>query len=298
MHNLDRNNKSIDDAFKETKKYLREEKSDFLNRYETQYKANCTDYDQKASSGNLKDLIPQWEKSEDSNSDYMLSFNLYSSSRPVVTEHNKALTNSNSDKKFDDEELLCPICSLRPVEETDHFSPRSIFPEYSCHLSNLIPLCHSCNNDKSDEWLDDSGKQIFFNAFYDIVTFEDLFEVSVSFDVANKTMLANVQLTSTLDPDNNPIHFRVKETTERLGLIKEYKLRVSMILRTLTNQLKSTYRVTGSMYDSKRSFIEKQVSIWNDQLVSDGFVLPIERLLYSHLITNTTLQLELAQLFT
>ena len=297
MHNLERNKKPIDNAFKETRKSLHKEKADFLDRYEDQYKANCKDYDDKAAAGNLNDLIPQWGKSEDPRSEYMLSFNLYSSSRPVITEHNKALTKGNGDKIIDDEELLCPICSLRPVEETDHFSPRSIFPEYSCHLSNLIPLCHSCNSGKSDDWLDDSGKQIFFNAYYDIVSFDNLFEVNVTFDVANKTMLAHLQLISTLDPDNNPIHFRVKETTKRLGLIKEYRSRASMILRSLTNQLKSAYKVTGSMYDSEKSFIDKQVSIWNDQLMSGGFVLPIERLLYSHLIQNTNLQSELIHLF-
>ncbi len=297
MHNLIRNTKTVEKAFTETRKGLHSDKATFLDKYKTQYQDNCKDYDKKAAAGKLKDLKPVWTKSEDPKSEYQLSFNLYSSTRPIITDHHNYLVNKNSDKKFDDEELLCPMCSLRPVEETDHFSPRSIFPEYSCHLSNLIPLCHQCNSGKSDDWLDKSDKQIFFNAFYDKVSFENLFEVTVTFDAVNKTMIPKVDYNSSLDPDNNPIHYRVKESCKKLGLLKEYKSWTSSNLRSLTNRLKSSYKVTRKRYKSDQEFIEDHVKTWKDELDSDGFNLPIEKLLYTHLVKNTTLHSDLTKLF-
>lgn len=296
MHNLKKNTKSIEDAYTDAKKGLHKDKASFMETNEKRYKDYCQDYDKKASEGKLNELVPLWVKDDNPKSEYNLSKELYSASRPIVTNHWKTLQNNNPDSKFDDVELLCPICSLKPVEETDHFAPRSTFPEYSCHLTNLIPLCHSCNHDKSENWLDRNGKQIFFNAFYDNIDFYKIFEININYDSGNQTMIPNVTLSTTLDPINNPVHFRVKSTCEELHLLKEYNSRISSILRTLTLQIKSTYKVTKGKYTSAEDFINDQIEIWKDQLATNGFNLPIERLLYSHLVANSKLHSDLTQL--
>ena len=63
--------------------------------------------------------------------------------------------------------LMCPICGLKECSEMDHYVPRSLFHEFSSHISNLIPLCHDCNQGKHDFWLNDEGQRCFFNAFFD-----------------------------------------------------------------------------------------------------------------------------------
>lgn len=90
------------------------------------------------------------------------AFSLYGD-RPYVNAHWEKLKDINGGKK-----LKCPICGVRDTSEMDHYVPRDVdmFPEYSCHLNNLIPLCHECNNAKSNKFLK-GGDRIFFNAYYD-----------------------------------------------------------------------------------------------------------------------------------
>ena len=90
------------------------------------------------------------------------AFSLYGN-RPYVNAHWENLKEKNGGRK-----LKCPICGVRDTSEMDHYVPRDVdmFPEYSCHLNNLIPLCHECNNAKSNKFLK-GGDRIFFNAYYD-----------------------------------------------------------------------------------------------------------------------------------
>jgi len=63
--------------------------------------------------------------------------------------------------------VMCPLCGQEPVTDLDHYVPRAKMPEYSVHLLNLIPTCHECNLDKDEQWLDDKGKRLIFNAYFD-----------------------------------------------------------------------------------------------------------------------------------
>lgn len=63
--------------------------------------------------------------------------------------------------------VMCPLCGQKPVTDLDHYVPRAKMPEYSVHLLNLIPTCHECNLDKDEQWLDDKGKRLIFNAYFD-----------------------------------------------------------------------------------------------------------------------------------
>ena len=106
-----------------------------------------------------------------------LANQLYGDDRPFVNAHWEYLTKANGG-----ETIYCPICGMHECEEMDHFVPRdeSQFPEYSAHLSNLIPLCHSCNHKKSDKFLDKNGKRIFFNAYFDILIDRTLLVCDIS----------------------------------------------------------------------------------------------------------------------
>jgi hypothetical protein len=40
---------------------------------------------------------------------------------------------------------LCPYCSLDTNPDLDHFLPKAVFPEFSLHARNLVPICTPCN---------------------------------------------------------------------------------------------------------------------------------------------------------
>jgi hypothetical protein len=43
---------------------------------------------------------------------------------------------------------LCPYCSLDTNPDLDHFLPKAVFPEFSLHARNLVPICTPCNRKK------------------------------------------------------------------------------------------------------------------------------------------------------
>ena len=43
---------------------------------------------------------------------------------------------------------LCSYCSLDTNPDLDHFLPKAVFPEFSLHARNLVPICTPCNRKK------------------------------------------------------------------------------------------------------------------------------------------------------
>ncbi|GAA0417306.1 HNH endonuclease [Leifsonia naganoensis] len=46
----------------------------------------------------------------------------------------------------------CALCLQTPVEELDHYLPKSPFARLAMTPSNLVPVCHRCNHDMQDEY--------------------------------------------------------------------------------------------------------------------------------------------------
>jgi len=84
------------------------------------------------------------------------------------------------------EYIMCPLCGQKVVTDLDHYIPRAQMAEYSVHLLNLIPICHECNDDKKDQWLDQNGERIIFNAYFDLFNnMEQLLKCELIFDNSN-----------------------------------------------------------------------------------------------------------------
>lgn len=62
----------------------------------------------------------------------------------------------------------CPYCNLSHVDSLDHVLPRSFYPEYSVLAENLVPSCSRCNEKKSDECYQSTGKNLMHPYFVDI----------------------------------------------------------------------------------------------------------------------------------
>lgn len=290
MHNLRENPKDIDEAFERTKFKLHSDKKAFCIDNETEIKQAHTDYDTKANAGNLKDLKTIWDTKADADK-IEKAKGLYGSSRNIIIEHWNKLKELNGDA---DGELICPMCGIEVADEMDHFAPKSVFPEYATHLTNLIPLCHRCNSDKSDLWLDSKNRQIFFNAYFDKIKFEELFEVVVKYSKTSKAFKAEVIFSGKFEPDKKTEHFRVKASVEKLKLWKYFNREVGRDLRKVINELISEYSVNQTSYSDPIYFIRKNAKEWKDQLVRDNFDTVMEKMLYQQLADNTTIHDDLA----
>lgn len=217
MKNLIRSNKSIDDAYTEVAKGLHSPKKDFWTANERILKSAFSSYEAKAQQGKLIELVPLWN--EDDKTTYKiagkqkriikshrdLSRDIYGSSRTFVNELWQELKLLNSRHPNRREEIICPLCELRPCNQMDHHAPRALdkFPEYSACYSNLIPLCDDCNEPKHDYWTEEEDgikKRLWFNPYFDSLPPFDIFVSCI--EISDGLPRINVKLNSLMDRNN------------------------------------------------------------------------------------------------
>lgn len=58
---------------------------------------------------------------------------------------------------------LCPYCSLDTNPDLDHFLPKAVFPEFSLHGTNLVPICTPCNRKKLNSFANATGDRMFLH---------------------------------------------------------------------------------------------------------------------------------------
>lgn len=136
--------------------------------------------------------------------------------------------------KKDGELLMCPICGMKPVTDWDHYIPRSVMPEYSIHLQNLIPTCGDCNGKKKDNWLED-GKRQCFNAYYDVVPdLSDVLDVSLTITKGLPAISISLKSITEKTPENVRI---VHSTIRKLELIELYwRAKAKDLVRSFVNR--------------------------------------------------------------
>lgn len=204
------------------------------------------------------------ERDANSDSDYWTAYDLYGSKVRYVAEHWAALKKQNGDRV-----LKCPICGLADCTEMDHFAPRSKFPEHSCHLSNLIPLCHNCNNNKGDDWLNNSGEQIFFNAFYDRNIPESIIKCDFEISEADNLIRAKVSFSEHLD-NWIPEHRRIKETIGTLRLMDKFEYEANNVLNREAKRFIARFVENREKYENIEEFFSASIKEINRYLEKDG----------------------------
>lgn len=246
MHNLNRSSHNVNHGIIHTKKGLSQEKKDFVDNQNL--KEDHLDYDNKASNGTLNTLRPKWTEAQ--TVERGIAYDLYGSTRPIIRNHWAELQRNNGNTA-----ILCPFCGLTDAEEMDHFIPRGrerLFPEFSTHYSNLIPLCHNCNHLKGDDWIED-GQQIFFNAYFDHLDGIEILRCEISREPSTRLVSSKILLRIT--GRENDICHRVVNTITRLKLLSLYTRDSNRILRSKTIELKTEYEQQNSRYVSQDDYI-------------------------------------------
>lgn len=67
---------------------------------------------------------------------------------------------------IDEVNYLCPYCNYTDIREVDHFIPKAKYSLCNIHPKNLVPICASCNKDKS-EFMGDDYENNLLHPYYD-----------------------------------------------------------------------------------------------------------------------------------
>ena len=261
MHNFAKPVKPVKDALKSVGKGLHSPKKEFFASNEVVIESLYNEYDVKAEKDELHLLSQQWPINvgdsvaikKDKTESRHYANQLYGDDRPFINEHWEYLTDQNGG-----ETLYCPICGLHECEEMDHFVPRdeSEYPEYSAHLSNLIPLCHNCNHKKSSKFLDDAGKRLFFNAFYDLLTKRDVVVCEITNSPKDGLPQVEAKVNPTLSETQKPDMY-ILSTISELNLMKRFDDKAKQWLKKEMNRLE---RRAGQDWDSIKAEMKPLVS--------------------------------------
>lgn len=274
MRNINRTNVNIADGIKQAKKGLRKDKREFLEKNETTLKNAFADYDKKAIGNNLHTLSPLWKDKNDCST----AHDLYGSSRPIINKHWENLKSINCGGGT----LICPICGLSEAKEMDHYIPREIMPEYSVHLSNLIPLCHDCNHKKSSLWLDERKNRIFFNAYFDTYIPYPLITCDISISSIDRRPQATIKISSSLDASIQA-HAIIISTIEKLELMDKFQKEADVFFRKEIVRISEEYNLCKK---SKKDFWDDRKAFYTGCLSSVSSWNFIERAVFEELVAS------------
>lgn len=303
MRNLKKSELSIDKAFEAVAKGLNMPKREFWIGNEACIKKAFLDYEDKANNNKLVELKPLWTDADEktytitkkgisekvSKKHRSLAYEIYQSSRPFVLNLWDELKLLNSKIPGKKEEILCPICELRPCNQMDHHAPRAInkFPEYSACYSNLIPLCDDCNEPKSDNWteiIDGEEKRIWFNPYFDKLPSFTIFEANIFIELG--LPLVTVKLSSSLDK-NNELHDVIYRTVEHLCLLKRYEEQLKIRFNSFNEIKLLEYKQNATRYKDAYDYVESLYDIIIDLLRQGKRQTIIEILMYKAIISST-----------
>lgn len=274
MNRLNLYDISIDDNFKAVKSGLHKDKRKFMVDNEVSIKGSWNDYATRMHTNpcRLHELTQLWEIEDNdvaSEKDRKqecrdISYELYGSDRPFVNKHMEKLKKANGGG-----DIVCPICGIELWDEVDHHIPRATFPEYSGLCYNLIPLCHDCNHEKSDLWLDDNRNRLIFNAYID--------EANDGYLESRLSIVDGFpKITIYQKNDITPI---IQSTLCELKLIKRYQREAEKVLRTETHKLE---RLFSQRKHATMTLWSLRKSEYSDYSIDTAFSI-VERLVYKEI---------------
>lgn len=123
----------------------------------------------------------------------------------------------------------CPLCEVNDVYYLDHYIPREKMSEFSVHPSNLIYICRTCNEIKDTMWLDDAGKRIIFNAYFDRLSGKELLLCVVETIVDG---IPRAEIVETPSIQHNDESLRELTTLKSLEIDKMYERKVNDMLQS------------------------------------------------------------------
>ncbi|WP_155737537.1 HNH endonuclease [Agrobacterium tumefaciens] len=146
----------------------------------------------------------------------------------------------------------CPICGILPVRELDHFLPRSKYKALSIYRRNLVPLCHDCNNIKSNRAGGEAGD--FVHAYFDRLPDRDLI-------VADTVIRGNIldisfRVVDDLDIDQT-IVLKLRNQLSTLKLSARFRREINTYLSSLACSLHILWGTLGE--NGVRILLEKQI---------------------------------------
>lgn len=148
---------------------------------------------------------------------------------------------------------ICPYCSISDVSTTEHFLPKSLFPEFAVLSYNLLPCCDRCNLYKKEQWREDS-KLLFLNPYLSKLKSIKFLSVHLELNNTRPKIIFSLSFSSTMSTD---LQKQIESHFERLKILERLNERGSSVLSDVLFDFKKAKQYGCSQTDAGK-FIEEQ----------------------------------------
>lgn len=228
MHNFKKSSKTVHEAMDDVAKGSHTETRSFVDKYRAELEKLYEEYDNKAANQQLEFLKPYWEEKPSDSEDGKTQKAANRKSAHDLFAHRKYYNDLWEELKRlnGGKTLRCPICGIENCRDMDHYVPRDVelMPEYSVHYSNLIPTCHTCNNNKGTLFLSSSNKRLVFNAYFDDIAGKEILKCNIDKSPVDGQPMASIVQSPTLDPTDYVDSIVISTLTlQKLGLMIRFQ---------------------------------------------------------------------------
>ncbi len=166
---------------------------------------------------------------------------MYDSPEQYAKEYLKGI------KHLLEEGILCPYCAITYAKQIDHFLPKSIFPEFSLYLPNMVVSCSDCNKVKDDISIDTStNKRFVINPFHDHEIYSKEFLICKIIPPYEASKF-EIEINNTLSPDK-------KEICEKHIITLKIEKKIKTLWRNYFDEL---FKRLEKAYDKKYINLEE-----------------------------------------
>ncbi|GLR05948.1 hypothetical protein GCM10007906_35360 [Vibrio hyugaensis] len=166
----------------------------------------------------------------------------------------------------------CPCCSIGPADELDHHLPRSIYKSLALYSSNLVPMCHKCNNKKRTAAGTEPSNS-FLHIYYDKVPSEYRFFFANVQIVDNKLRIS-FELENIEQLDDN-LYEMMKFQSTRVNLnrrlLKEINIFMTsfyVLMEPLYSKTSDPEKIKTLLLDGERQYNQKMgMNDWRSSLL-------------------------------
>jgi hypothetical protein len=154
---------------------------------------------------------------------------------------NKGITPSYIRDLLLDAVPVCPYCGVGETAELDHVLPRSIWPEFTIHISNLVPACGKCNGRKSDRSFRSSGWSYRHPYFHPELTSKFLFATA---DIRGTNIKYEFTVRRPMGTSDS-VYLSVEESFTTFQLAKRFASQSVYKLSNRSHKLKQLFNALG-----------------------------------------------------
>ena len=206
----------------------------------------------------ITDLYQKYERLKGKASDTLKGLSLSNVTKQAIQDGYNEVQEAGRLSELRSDLMLaakrCPFCGIGAVTDLDHHLPQSLYQPLSIYSSNLVPLCHKCNNKKRAITNTDPDKS-FIHVYYDDIPENEAFLCATT-KVSDKGLHVEFTINS-VSGLSNELFKKLKFQFKRVNANKRLQSEINIFLCSFAVNIEEAF-VGNDPAEAVKSLLWKQ----------------------------------------